>query len=165
MITLLSKEKIQEQRTSSRWILKQSKSELQNWLQDSVVVAFDKESFTKGEILASIKTHPKFSMRFSNWNVIEREGEQIFCVMLKEAEAVTENINRIAFKQFLEENLHNLEYMDKYVAFVNGVLQDSSEVEVELVKKMYEKFGDVDMHIGKVSAEIQSGMIESPEPR
>jgi len=55
--------------------------------------------------------------------------------------------------------------MNKYVAFVNGIFQDSSNVEAELVEKMYEKFEDVDMHIGKVTTKIQRGMIESPEPK
>lgn len=68
-----------------------------------------------------------------------------------------------AFEQFKEKNLYNSKYVDKYVVFVDGVLQDVGNNEVELVKKMHEKFGNIDMYVGKVSQKIRSGMIESPE--
>lgn len=59
--------------------------------------------------------------------------------------------NVIAFESFLKENIDNVQYHDKYVAFVNGNLQGVDDKRVNLIKLMYERFGNVKMIVEKVT--------------
>lgn len=71
--------------------------------------------------------------------------------------------NETAFEQFKERNLNNPKYTGKYVAFVNGKLEGMDEIENRLVKKIYNKFGNVEMFVGKVVLESESHIIDTPE--
>lgn len=133
-----------------------------NWLQDYVVIGFDKRTFHEGEILKIVKETPKFSTKLPQWHMLEKEGETIFCVTLK-GETTEENIDKIAFTQFLQENLHNPKYMNKYVAFVNGIFQDYGGRRNKLVHEMYQKFGNVRMYVGKITSERVMKRIDTPE--
>ena len=72
-------------------------------------------------------------------------------------------MNRIAFEKFAKNNLHNPEYSNKYAVFVDGRLCDVGDTEMDLVKKIYEEFGNIYMYVGNVSQKMQTGLIESPE--
>jgi len=61
--------------------------------------------------------------------------------------------------------LKDPKYYEKYVAIVDGILVDSDDVETELVRRMFKKFGNAEMYIGKITPKSQKGMIESPEQR
>ena len=72
-------------------------------------------------------------------------------------------LSKAAFNEFAKNNRHNPEYIDKYVVFVYGRLYGVGNTEVELIKKVYQNVGNVDMYVGNVSREIQTELIESPE--
>lgn len=73
------------------------------------------------------------------------------------------NKNRNAYDIFVNEHLHDPKFQEKYVVFVNEQLKDVADDEVELVKRIHEKYGNIDMYVGKVSLEKTKGIIESPE--
>lgn len=70
---------------------------------------------------------------------------------------------KAAFKQFAENNHSNPKYADKYAVFVHGNLYDVGDTTTELIKKVHETFGNVDMYVGNVSEGTQTALIESPE--
>ena len=72
-------------------------------------------------------------------------------------------MNKIAFEKFAKDNMHNPEYSNKYAVFVDGCLYDVGDTEMDLVKKIYEKCGNIYMYVGNVSQKMQTGLIESPE--
>lgn len=69
------------------------------------------------------------------------------------------------FEELKPKLMSNPQYYEKYVAIVDGVLQDSDDSESELVKRMLKKFSNCEMYIGKITSKLQRGMIESPEQR
>ena len=71
--------------------------------------------------------------------------------------------NRSAFNDFVRSNIDNPEFRDKYVVFVNENFEAVGDSEVELVRKMRAKYGNIDMYVGKVSYEKTIYLIESPE--
>lgn len=71
--------------------------------------------------------------------------------------------NETAFNQFRNANLHNPEYMEKYVAFVNGSYQGVNEKRSDLVKEIYKRFGNIKMFVEKVSNEEEELLFDSPE--
>lgn len=72
-------------------------------------------------------------------------------------------LSKAAFNEFIKNNRHNPEYIDKYVVFVHGSLYGVGNTEVELIKKVYQNIGNVDMYVGNVSKKTQTELIESPE--
>ena len=72
--------------------------------------------------------------------------------------------NKAAFKEFVKNNLHDPKFRNRYAIFAHGDLQDVGDDELELIQKTYERFGDVDMYVGKVS-ERRRVLLESPERR
>ena len=82
---------------------------------------------------------------------------------IKELSDIKVNKNRDAYDIFVNSNLHNPKYQDKYVVFVNEELYDVADNEVELVKRVHNNYGNIDMFVGKVSDKKTIGMIESPE--
>jgi hypothetical protein len=75
----------------------------------------------------------------------------------------TTNPNKIAFEKFIQEHLHEEEYRNKYVAFVNGQFQKSGNIRNQLVKEMYDKFGNVPMFVEKVSVNRREILLDTPE--
>ena len=71
--------------------------------------------------------------------------------------------NKDAFENFVKNNVHNPQFSGKYVVFVDGCLQGVSDTEIDLVKKIYKKFGNIEMYVGCVSQNMQIELIESPE--
>lgn len=71
--------------------------------------------------------------------------------------------NENAFNAFLKDHLDDPFYKNKFVAFVNGKLQDIGDTESGLVNKMYEQFGDGYMYVGKITDEVETGLIDTPE--
>ena len=69
----------------------------------------------------------------------------------------------MAFKKFAAANKDDPEYAGRYVVFVHGILQAVGDSEIELVRRMYKQFGNVDMHVGRVSEYNRIVCINSPE--
>ena len=61
--------------------------------------------------------------------------------------------NKNAFDAFVKTHLQNPEYVDKYAVFVDGHFQKCGVDMIALAKEIYEKFGNVEMHIGKISSQ------------
>ncbi len=75
----------------------------------------------------------------------------------------TENIqNKSAFENFAKNNFNNSQFKDKFVAFVNGEFQDAGYKKNALIKKMYDKFGNVDMYVHKITGQ-KMVLIDTPE--
>ena len=75
-----------------------------------------------------------------------------------------ENIeNKNAFEAFTKINLNNLQYKDKFVAFVNGEFQGISNKKNALIEKMYDKFGNVDMYVDKITDQREIILMDTPE--
>lgn len=68
-----------------------------------------------------------------------------------------------AFERFVAANMNSPEYAGRSVVFVHGILQAVGDSERELVMMMHKQFGNVPMHVGKVSAYRRIEMVESPE--
>ena len=71
--------------------------------------------------------------------------------------------NKNAFENFVNTNLHNPQFKDKFVAFVNGEFQDVGDKRNMLIEKTYDKFGNVDMYVGKVTDQKKIILIDTPE--
>ena len=71
--------------------------------------------------------------------------------------------NENAFNDFLKDHLDDPKYKNKFVAFVNGRFQDTGDTESALVNKMYEQFGDVYMYVGKITDQVETFLIDTPE--
>jgi len=132
-----------------------------NWLQDNIVLAFDKESHNAKDILRVIQQQPEFSKKISLWNIFEVEGEEVYKISHMKDPILVDN--ETAFKQFKKDNLQNPQYAEKYVAFVNGSYEGVDESESKLVEKIYEDFGNVEMFVGKISSAEQEEVIDTPE--
>ena len=73
------------------------------------------------------------------------------------------NENQQAYDLYVKNNSGNLKVQEKYVVFVNGKFEEIGNSKIELVTKMYEKHGNVEMYVGKVSGKKDIVIIESPE--
>ena len=71
--------------------------------------------------------------------------------------------NKNAFNDFVKENVNNPQFYDRYVVFVNGQFQGVGDVESDLVKAMYDKFGNVGMCVGCVTLTPGEEILDSPE--
>ena len=71
--------------------------------------------------------------------------------------------NKNAFDNFANVHLNDLEYKNKFVAFVNGTFQDVGDKKNALIKKMYDKFGNVDMYVHKITDQRKIILIDTPE--
>ena len=75
-----------------------------------------------------------------------------------------ENIeNKNSFNDFVNTNLNNPQFKNKFVAFVDGKFQDSGDKRNALIDKMYDKFGNVDMYVDKVTDQKKVILIDTPE--
>ena len=104
----------------------------------------------------------------SKWQIGEEKytGERNPSITTKDRLADSGNVgidNKIAFKKFVQDNLHNPEFSNKYVIFAYGHFQDVGDDEFNLVDKIYKKFGNIDMYVGRVSQKIRIERIESSE--
>ncbi len=82
------------------------------------------------------------------------------------AETNTPETNKTAFEKFLKENINNPKYRNKYVGFVNGNIEDYvSSSEGDLIRKIYNKYGNVEMYVGKISEIQDIWVIDMPELR
>ena len=75
-----------------------------------------------------------------------------------------ENVeNKNAFERFLRSHLDNPEYKNKFAAFVNGKFQAIGDKRNALIDEMYDKFGNVDMYVDRVTDHKQVILIDTPE--
>ena len=73
------------------------------------------------------------------------------------------NENRQAYDLYVKNNSSNLKVQEKYVVFINGKFEEIGNSQIELVKKMYEKHGNVEMYVGKISGKKDISIIKSPK--
>ena len=71
-------------------------------------------------------------------------------------------VNKKAFEDFVKINLNSSEYKNRFVAFVNGKFQGVGDKRNTLIGKMYDKFGNVDMYVDKVTDEKEIVLIDTP---
>ncbi len=71
--------------------------------------------------------------------------------------------NKRAFEDFIQTHLQNPEYVGKYVVFVDGHFQKHGIDKIALVKEMYDKFGNIEMYIAKISSPKTTIVIDTPE--
>ena len=71
--------------------------------------------------------------------------------------------NQLAYELFVKTNPKGDTSQKKYVVFVNGKLDEFGDSESELVGKMYDKHGNIEMWVGRTSGERDTHIIESPE--
>ncbi len=71
--------------------------------------------------------------------------------------------NKKAFEDFVEMHLDNPEYADKYAVFVDGCFQKHGINQIDLVKEMYDKFGNIEMYVGKISSSKTTIIMDTPE--
>lgn len=75
---------------------------------------------------------------------------------------ISNNENQQAYDLFVKDNHDNVTLQEKYVVFVNGKFEKIGNNYKELVKKMYEKHGNVEMYVGRVSGKKDIAIISSP---
>ena len=75
----------------------------------------------------------------------------------------SKNTNKQKSEDFVKINLNNSEYKNHFVAFVNGKFQGVGDKRNALIGKMYDKFGNVDMYVDKVTDEKEIVIIDTPE--
>jgi len=142
-----------------RTLIQIRKDEPKQWLQDFSILAFYDPDYSPSEIDQIKKMGTSVQ---TLWKDLPIEGSKI-SFAFKTSHDFKINKNRSAYNIFVNENLHDPKFQEKYVVFVNGQLEDVADNEVELVKQVHEKYGNIDMYVGKVSLEKTKGMIESPE--
>ena len=131
----------------------QASTEIKNWLDDFSVLTEQRFHYDK------IESIPK-------WQITgERYTIEVKLTISNKDKSELDDVadNKAAFKKFVKNNLHNPEFSNKYVIFAYGDFQDVGNDEFELVDKIYKKFGNIDMYVGRVSQKIQIERIESPE--
>ena len=69
--------------------------------------------------------------------------------------------NQQAYELFIKNNPNAGTLEKKYVAFVNGKLEEFGDSERELFIKIYDKYGDIDMWLGRTSGEKDVCVIDS----
>lgn len=67
------------------------------------------------------------------------------------------------FDKFVYLHKDDPEVSGKYVAFVHGKYQKCGASQNDLIREMNEKFGDVDMIVGKVTARPDTTVMHTPE--
>ena len=70
--------------------------------------------------------------------------------------------NQLAYELFVKTNTIDV-LQKKYVVFVNGKLEEFGDSESELVGKMYDKHGNIEMWVGRTSGERDIINIDSYE--
>ena len=71
--------------------------------------------------------------------------------------------NKRAFEDFVKTHLQNPEYAGKYAVFIDGHFQKYGVDKITLVKEMYDKFGNIEMYIDKISSLKTTIVIDTPE--
>lgn len=71
--------------------------------------------------------------------------------------------NKSAFEDFIKLHLQNPEYAGKYAVFVDGHFQKCGIDKIALVKEIYDEFGNIEMHIGKISSPKTTIVIDTSE--
>ncbi len=93
-----------------------------------------------------------------------RDFLKLLKLPMPEYEINTENIeNKKAFDDFVKIHLNDLEYKNKFVAFVNGEFQSIGDKRNALIEKMYDEFGNVPMYVDKITDQKQIILIDTPE--
>lgn len=67
--------------------------------------------------------------------------------------------NRKAFEEFARLHAGDARFKDKYVAFVHGKYAGSGAAMIPLVHRMYDKFGNVPMHVDTIRPREQKHII------
>lgn len=67
--------------------------------------------------------------------------------------------NRKAFRAFARLHAGDARFKDKYVAFVHGKYEGSGPAMIPLVHRMYDKFGNVPMHVDTIRPREQKHII------
>lgn len=73
------------------------------------------------------------------------------------------NENEQAYDLFVRNNSDDVTLQGKYVVFVNGKLEETGDSKIELIKKMYDKHGNIEMYVGRTSGEKDKCIIDTPE--
>ena len=68
-----------------------------------------------------------------------------------ESERAKNAINENAYWDFVSRNSTNPEFKGKFVAFVHGKFRGSDRSQLDLISRMYDKFGNVYMYVGRSS--------------
>ena len=70
--------------------------------------------------------------------------------------------NQLVYELFVKTNNINA-LQKKYVVFVNGKLEEFGDSEIELVNKTYDKYGNVEMWVGRTDGEKDVCLIDNVE--
>lgn len=159
---MLTDEKIESIMSKQKIFIKTTKDETKNWFQDYFFIGFEKQNYHNEKIINLLEKSSTISLKNPIWKKILIENEDVLLIS-SDTGSHDELDNEESFEQFLRENINNPQYKDKFVAFVNGTFQDVGEAENKLVAKMHEKFGNVEMFIGKITLETDSHAIDTPE--
>lgn len=150
-----------------KWIKTKSKSvidsnEPEKWLQDYVTLAFDKKCYNENEILKEIQKTNSFSKECSIWNGTLKEDEFVHIISKTNLSYPIKN-NKSAFNDLVMDKVYDPAYAEKYAVFVNGTLEGVNTIRSKLVKEIYDKFGNVEMFIDKITLKNNIEIIDSPE--
>ena len=79
-----------------------------------------------------------------------------------ELELAENAVNKKAYWDFVAQNSTNPEFEGRLVAFVHGKLQGSDSSRPDLVRSMYDKFGNVCMYVGRSSG-VEDVLTATPQ--
>jgi len=102
--------------------------------------------------------------------IIRRKPNRVVEEFLSLNKAITLNFNDIKFEyegnrfeQIKLRLLKTKEYLNEFIAVHNGEIVDHDENNVDLAKRVYEKYGYIPIYMGKVEREESIKDIPSPE--
>ena len=72
-----------------------------------------------------------------------------------ELERARNAINKKAYLDFVAHNSADPEFRGKFVAFVHGKFEGSDRSQRDLAYRMYGKFGNVPMYVGRASGVVE----------
>jgi len=142
-------------------IHRERKKKPELWLPDVITIGFDKQYFAENDLIKKIKKMSDTVNERTIWKKVFKENEHVYLV--SRVELIANPTNKMAFNTFLTENVYNPQYTNKFVAFVNGKFEGVDEDRSKLVKEMYDKFGNVETYVGKVTLSQEIKIIDSPE--
>lgn len=79
-----------------------------------------------------------------------------------ELELAKNEVNSKAYRDFVVRNSSNPEFEGEFVAFVHGKFEGSDRSRSDLVRRMYDRFGNVCMYVGRSSG-VEDVLTTTPQ--
>lgn len=135
-------------------------SPLNKYTPDYIMIGISKKHLQKNSLFDLLQDYAARQTMEAQYVIHEDHGEEYYLIDLVPNRNIQNN--KTAFNKFLIEKINDNDFAGKYAAFINGQLQGVDSSRSKLVEKMFEKFGNVEMHVGRLAIQNRK-IVETPE--